>query len=153
MFLRAVPVFVAKVTFKVLGEPVCLKSRIRTYMRRSPVISDQNYKHNRTITFNEEYVSLPRALHVIILSSALIWSMNMKKMGCKRIVRGSVFSNWGYAYKYEIQEWMGDKYIIPDSAPNTPERKFLIGIPQDMVLWNLYVQHVGNKDIFIIFGS
>ncbi len=63
------------------------------------------------------------------------------------------FSNWGYTYKYEMQEWMGDKDIIPDSVPNTPERKFLMGIPQDMVLWNLYVQHVGNEDIFIIFGS
>ena len=39
------------------------------------------------------------------------------------------FSNWGYTYKYEMQEWMGDKDIIPDSVPNTPERKFLIGIP------------------------
>ena len=48
---------------------------------------------------------------------------------------------------------MGDKDIIPDSVLNTPERKFLIGIPQDMVLWYLCVQHVGNEDIFIIFGS
>ena len=48
---------------------------------------------------------------------------------------------------------MGDKDIIPDSLPNAPERKAAICIPQDMVLWYLYVQHVGNKDIFIIFGS
>ena len=60
--------------------------------------------------------------------------MNMKKMGCKRIVRGSEFSNWGYAYKYKTQEWMGDKDIIPDSMPNTPERKVVICIPQDMEL-------------------
>ena len=126
----------AKVTFKVLSEPVCLEPRIRTYMRRSPVISDRNYEHYRTITFNEEYVSLLNALHVILLSSALIWSMNMKKMECKRIVRGSVFSNWGYTYKYEIQEWMGDKDIIPDSMPNTPERKVAMCIPQDTVLWS-----------------
>ena len=108
--------------------------RFWTYTFHTPLISDRNYEHYRIITFNEEYLSLLRALHVILLSSALIWSMNMKKMGCKRIVWGSVFSNWGYTYKYEIQEWMGDKDIIPDSVPNTPERKFLIGIPQDMVL-------------------
>ena len=29
---------------------------------------------------------------------------------------------------------MGDKDIIPDSMPNTPERKVLICIPQDMEL-------------------
>ena len=57
-----------------------------------------------------------------------------EKMGCKRVARGSVFSNWGYTFKYEIQEWMGDKDIIPDSMPNTSERKFLIDVPQDMVL-------------------
>ena len=44
------------------------------------------------------------------------------------------FSNWGYTYKYEMQEWMGDKDIIPDSMPNAPERKAAICIPQDMVL-------------------
>ena len=60
--------------------------------------------------------------------------MNMKKMGYKRIVRGSVFSKWGYAYEYKIQKWMGNKDIIPDSMPNTSERKFLIDVPQDMVL-------------------
>ena len=59
-FLRVVPVFMAKATFKVLSEPVRLKPRIRTYMRRSPVISDRNYKRDRIITFNKEHVSLPR---------------------------------------------------------------------------------------------
>ena len=29
---------------------------------------------------------------------------------------------------------MGDKDIIPDSTPNTPERKAAICIPQDMEL-------------------
>ena len=153
MFLHIVPLFEVAETYKVLSEHVRLEPLIRAYMRRSSVISDQNYNRDSSITFSKEYMLLFRVLHIILLPSALIWSMNMKKMGCKRIVWGSVFSNWGYTYKYEIQEWMGDKDIIPDSVPNTPERKFLIGIPQDMVLWNLYVQHVGNEDIFIIFGS
>ena len=29
---------------------------------------------------------------------------------------------------------MGDKDIIPDSMPNTPEKKVVTCIPQDMVL-------------------
>ena len=46
------------------------------------------------------------------------------------------FSNWGYTSEYETQEWMGDKDIIPDSMPNTPERKVAMCIPQDTVLWS-----------------
>ena len=30
------------------------------------------------------------------------------------------FSNWGYTYKYEMQEWMGDKDIIPNSETLSP---------------------------------
>ena len=59
--------------------------------------------------------------------------MNMKKEGSKHVARGSVFSNWGYTSEHQIQERMSDKDTIPDSMPNTPERKFLIGIHQDML--------------------
>ena len=58
MFLRIVPLFEVEVTYKVLSEHVRQEPRIRTYMRRSSVISDRNYNRDSSITFSKEYILL-----------------------------------------------------------------------------------------------
>ena len=43
---------------------------------------------------------------------------------------------------------MGDKDIIPDSMPNTSERKVVICIPQDMVLQYTVCSTCSKKGYF-----
>ena len=43
--------------------------RFWTYTFHTPLISDRNYEHYRTIIFDEEYVSLLGALHVILVDA------------------------------------------------------------------------------------
>ena len=77
MFLRIVPLFAVEATYKVLSEHARLEPRTRTYMRYEAVIShlDRNYKCDSSIAFSKEYTLLLRALHIILLPSALISDM------------------------------------------------------------------------------